>query len=261
MAKTKEQKEQELKAQVENTTVENEEATNEVTNVNGETEVEEVKEAPKNGPTYEELLSIVQTLSQEVQSLKANGAQATQSNGISELGDILGVLANRKSDREVTIVHNCELLGGLTTHIKLSTTTIDFSRVGETRLLSWQQFEECAAKYRDFFDRKIILVDAAYADVAKRYNLPCTDGAKHILTQEDINALPTMEVPELEKFIESLDKEEQLTVFNYWLGKCYSREEGFYDRYKMDTLNRLSQGMFENILLVMNGDSRSSLTE
>jgi len=233
MAKTKAEKEAMVQSVVETNTVE--------TKTN-------------NGPSYDELMSIVQQLANEVQTLKSGkAAPAVQGN---DLTDILAALTNRKSDREVSVVHNCELNGGLTTHIELSNTTIDFTHIGETRLLSWQQFEEIASKYRSFFDAKVILIGSDYAEEAERYSLPCAEGQTHLLTQKDMAALPTLTVPKLEAFIESLSEEDKDTVFSYWLGKCYSREKNFYDRHKMDTLNRLSNGLFDNILLVMNGDGR-----
>ena len=65
-----------------------------------------------------------------------------------------------------------------------------------------------------------------------------------------------MGVRELEDFVESLSDNDKEVVFSYWLGKCYERVEGFYDRHKMDTLNRISKNAcFNNVLLVMNGES------
>jgi len=223
-----------------------------------ETPIENITSSKKeSGPSYAELASLVEKLAYEVQSLKAGkDINQTHSNN-DDLTSILSALTNRKSDREVSIVHNCELNSGLTTHIELSNTTIDFSHVGETRLLSWQQFEECASKYRSFFDRNIILIGSDYAEVADHYNLPCVKGKTHALTQKDMATISKITIPELEKFIDSLSEEDKDTVFSYWLGKCYTREDGFYDRHKMDTLNRLSNGMFDNILLVMNGDGRN----
>lgn len=252
MAKIKNEKENEVVVENENNVVLNEQNKTIVEN----------SEQKRTGPSYDELLGIVKQLAEEVSFLKSRDSKevvepvndATCNN---VLADILSTLANRKSDREVSIVHNKELNGGLSTHIELTNTIIDFKHVGETRLLSWQQFEECASKYRTFFDAKIILVDKAYAEIADYYNLPCTEGSSCFLTQKDIAKLALFDVPNLEKFIDSLSKEDKDTVFSYWLGKCYSREAGFYDRHKMDTLNRLSGGKFDNILLVMNGEGRA----
>lgn len=214
--------------------------------------------AGKTGPTYDELLGIIQMLSDKVTALESQSATPASKSGTNDLADILSTLTNRKSDKEVSIVHNCQLNGGLTTHIDLSNTTIDFRTMGETRLLSWQQFEECVSKYRSFFDRRVILLDKGYEDIAEQYGIPCKSDNKdkHILTKADMTKLPKMSVTDLEKFIEKLDDKDKDTVFSYWLGKCYTREEGFYDRYKVDTLNRLSKGAFQTLILVMNGDDR-----
>jgi len=246
MAKTKLEKQAMAEAVAENITA--------VEEVKAEEKVE-----AKAGPSYEELAFLVQQLAGEVQALKSGkSAPATPVNN--DLTSILTALTNRKSDREVSIVHNCELNGNLTTHIELSNATIDFTHVGETRLLSWQQFEEVSSKYRSFFDRNIILVGGDYAEVADQYGLPCASNKGRILSQKDMAKLNKLTVPELEKFVEDLSDEDKDTVFSYWLGKCYTREEGFYDRHKMDTLNRLSNGLFDNILLVMNGDGRKTPT-
>ena len=217
-----------------------------------EKEAKVVKEETKTGPTYDELMALVKGLAAEVESLKAN--RATPANNGNRTDELLSLLANRKSDQEVVIVHNCEMNGGLTTHLALSNVTIDFHSVGEERVLSWPQFEECVSKYRTFFDRKVILVSSKYAEIAERFGLPITkDDGSHTLTRQDI---VKMTVDELDKFVSSLDDAGKETVFSYWLGKCYTKEPGFYDRYKMETLNRLSgkQNVFGNILLVMNGE-------
>lgn len=71
---------------------------------------QEVKAQPettaKTGPSYDELISLVQQLSQEVATLK----YGNQNNSNAGVTDILAALANRKSDREVSITHNCELM-------------------------------------------------------------------------------------------------------------------------------------------------------
>lgn len=246
MAKTKEEK-QIIESAVEAEAVE---AVEEIK------EEKQTKTSKQTGPSYDELISLVQQLSNEVASLKSGTATVPQAKE-NNIEEILSLLANRKSEREVAIVHNRELAGGLTTHIHLSTVDIDFTHVGEERLLTWQQFEECVSKYRSFFKSEIILVSDEYADVAVKYNVPCVhrSDANHVLTHNDIMKLGTMSVPELEKLIGSLGDADKDTVFNYWLGKCYTKEPSFYDRYKMDTLNRLSNGSFTNILLVMNGDT------
>lgn len=223
-----------------------------------EIENKEVEETVSSGPSYDDLMKLVQQLAGEVQSLKSQASQPvnTKTPSSSQTDELIELLANRKSDREVIIVHNAEMNSGLTTHIELSTITIDFRHVGEQRVLSWQQFEECVSKYHSFFEREIILLSDDDKEVAARYNVPCVKRGYRTLTHEDIVRLPKMSVRELEDFVESLSDNDKEVVFSYWLGKCYERVEGFYDRHKMDTLNRISKNAcFNNILLVMNGES------
>lgn len=215
----------------------------------------ETAKAVSTQPSYEDLMNLVQQLAGEVQALKSSQpAMATIQPSSTE--ELLNMLANRKSDREVTIVHNMEMNGNLTTHIVLTTVTIDFRHVGEQRVLSWQQFEECVSKYHSFFEKEIILLGAEDKELAERYGVPCIDKKTKVLTHKDIEKLPKMSARQLEDFVESLSDTDKDVVFSYWLGKCYERADGFYDRYKMDALNRLSKnGYFNNILLVMNGES------
>lgn len=167
------------------------------------------------------------------------------------------ILANRKSDKEVTIVHNREVIGGGTTHLSLSNMTIDFKHLGETRTISLMQFEELTSNYRGFFEREIILVADKDREIAEEYTVPCMkrkDGA--VLTRADLNRLPTMSVEALTTLYNSLTPNDKKFMLNYWLGQCYNREKGFYERYKIEALNALSQnGVFDTLIAFMNGES------
>ena len=168
---------------------------------------------------------------------------------------LLEYLTSKKSDREVEIIHNRELIGGLTTHIELTGLTIDFRRLGEARILSWQQFEECVSKYRKWFEKEIILLGADYRELGEVYSVPCqkrTNGK--MLTRNDLAIMGDMNVHQLEDFYMSLTPEDQHFVCSYWLGKSYEKAPKFYDRYKIEALNRLSNGVFDNVLKLMNGD-------
>lgn len=221
---------------------------------------EETNTTVNNGPSYDELLQIIQQLSGEVSSLKAkqNASPAVVANTTTDdkTDRLLDILANRKSDKEITIVHNCELLGGLSTHLDLTGMTIDFRSHGEQRVLSWQQFEECVSKYRRFFEKQLILLSNEHEEIAQRYNIPCVKrGDKHILTHKEIVGLNKLSVPKLTEFVESLTDEDRSFVFSYWIGKCYEKAEGYYDRHKIETLNHLSgTHVFDNVLTLMNGD-------
>lgn len=231
--------------------------------------VEDKSTEVKSGPSYEELLSLVQGLSQEINALKASQAQPVQavlSSTEDTTSQLLNILANKKSDREVTIVHNREMLGGLSTNITLSSITIDFHTLGEQRVLSWQQFEECVSKYRAFFEKEIILLGPDHADLAQRYSVPYLNrGNNHVISREELTKLPKLTPQELEDFYKSLTDTDKDFVCSYWLGKCYNKEtgtkEGFYDRYKIEILNSLSgKHVFDNLIALMNGDFRENNT-
>ena len=195
-----------------------------------------------------------------VEQIKANAVQTQSIQYVeqpkSKSDYYLEILANRKTDREVTIVHNRELIGGLSTHIVLTGLTIDFHTMGEERVLSWQQFEECVSKYRKFFEKEIILLAPEFEDLAQRYAVPCLRRAnKRVIAREDLRKIGVMNVHELESYYNSLTEEDKAFVCSYWLGKCYEKDPNFYDRYKIETLNRLSNaGIFDNIMVGMNNE-------
>lgn len=169
---------------------------------------------------------------------------------------LLEYLTNKKSDREVVIVHNREMIPGLSTHIELTGLTIDFRTLGEERVISWQQFEECVSRYRKWFEEEIILLSDKNADIAQNYNIPCVkrQGAA-VINRSDLTRLGNMDVHTLEDYYNNLTEEDKAFVCSYWLGKCYEKDPKFYDRYKVELLNRLNRkGVFDNVLAVMNND-------
>ena len=250
MAKTKEEKM--INQQVEN------EASD--TNIVSEASTETLKPV---GPSYDELMAMVQQLAYEVQNLKnapvSTPVYANTESAYDKTDRLIEALTNRKSDKEVIIVHNREMLGGLCTAINLTGLNIEFRTLGEQRVLSWQQFEECVSKYRRFFDLEIILLGDEYAELAQRYSVSCVKrGNNHVFTRDELGKLPNMDIRELEDFFNSLTSQDREFVCSYWLGKCYEKKEGFYDRYKVELLNRLSNShVFDNLLTLMNGDFRT----
>ena len=127
----------------------------------------EKKGEDKAGPSTEDLLKIIAGLQEQIGALtnKLNETPTSVVETVSEVVTqsdnsrteaLLEILANRKQDKEVVIVHNREIIGGGSTAIKLTGLTINFHKLGEERVLSWQQFEECVSKYHKFFDKEII---------------------------------------------------------------------------------------------------------
>lgn len=210
------------------------------------TEIEEMKKEQSEG----------------VSEVEDNTVVTSSTNAIEVANDrtdrLLETLVNRKMDREVTIVHNAEMFGGMSTYIKLSTMTIDFRKMGEQRVLSWQQFEELCNRYRKFIDRGLIKVTPEYRYLCDTYQIGCYDvEGKKTLTSEILNKLPDMTNEQLESCYNNLYDTDKNILLNYWLGQCYARPENrdkrFYDRYKIELLNRLSNSsVFDNILADMN---------
>lgn len=174
----------------------------------------------------------------------------------SETAKLLTYLTNKKSDKEVTIVHNQELTGGLSTAIQLTGLSIDFHTMGEQRVLSYQQFEECVSNYLNWFKKKIILLSYEDRELADKYNIPYVGQDKYLsLTRDALYKSGKLTVEQLQDFYLRLSIEDQKNFCAYWVGKCYERDTDYYNRYKVECLNRLSDnGVFDNILVNMNNE-------
>lgn len=209
---------------------------------------------------YKEMADMVAAMQEKLVSLTDEINKKNEASQKVEVKDktekLLEVLTNRKSDKEVTIVHNREMMGGLSTAIRLTGLSIDFHRLGEERVLSWQQFEECVSKYRRWFEKEIILLAPGNEEIAKRYSVPCLKRQnKNIITQEQLMTLGDYGIDKLENFYKTLSLQDQSFICSYWLGKCYEKDPKYYDRYKIELLNRLSDNkIFDNVLTEMNND-------
>lgn len=258
MAKSKNTQEEVIK------TNDNTPATTVVENLDKEPVVTEgASKAPSNsGPSYDELMDMVRSLANEVATLKNSTPSQQSSTTDSTTVKILEMLSGRKSDREVILVHNREMLGGLTTHLDLPNLTIDFRKMGEERVLTWQQFEQCVSRYRSFFERGILLLGEDEADLAERYSVPCVQNSKTGISRKQLDGVGDMSIRELEDFFNSLSENDKAFLCSYWMGKCYTREPKFYDRSKIEALNRLAgldkdnNGVFDVLLTLMNNDFR-----
>lgn len=218
--------------------------------------------------SMEEMLKIIEQLKQENFNLKEikvteennNKTPSVTSNLINQYEDnttkLIEALTNKRSDKEVVIIHNREMIGGLSTHLSLMGANIDFRKLGEERVLSWQQFEECVSKYRKFFEKEIILLAPQHADLVEKYDIPCASKDGNVsFNKKSFNNLGTMSNNELEQFYMGLSENDKKFILNYWMGKVYEKDSAFYDRYKLELLNRLSNSnIFDNMLTVMNNE-------
>lgn len=201
--------------------------------------------------------AIKESTSGEGDTESSSKVEEVQDNTSNTTERLLEILGNRKSDKEIVIVHNRELLGGLSTAIQLTGLTINFHTLGEQRVLSWQQFEECVSKYRKWFDKEIILLAPEFADVAERYNVSCLKREGHaVVTKGDLVNIYKKSERELEDYMNSLTEADKDFICSYWLGKCYENDAKYRVRSKVELLNRISnKGVFDNLLAQMNFDS------
>ena len=237
-------------------------AATEVFNKEPVVEEGETKAPSSSGPSYDELMDMVRSLANEVATLKSSAPSQAAPVSDPATTKILEMLSGRKSDREVVLVHNREMMGGLTTHLVLPNLTIDFRKMGEERILTWQQFEQCVSRYRSFFERGILLLGEDEADLAERYSVPCVKNSNTGISRKQLDKLGDMSVRELEDFFNGLSENDRAFLCSYWMGKCYTREPKFYDRSKIEALNRLAgldkdnNGVFDVVLALMNNDFR-----
>ena len=261
MAKTTSTKSTVAKKDIKKEQIEN----NEVIDKTTEEVVENTNASASGSPSIGELLELVQNLQNQLTEMKnkekeAEALEANQSSANDTTVKLLETLVNSKSQREITIVHTEEMFNGLCTAVDLSNLHIQFTRLGEQRVLSWQQFEELVSKYRGFINRGVIKVAAKDRDLCDKYQIQCYEPEEEFtLTTEILNRLPDMSKRELEDTYKKLSEDNQKILLSYWLGKCYAREderdERFYDRYKIELLNDLSKSfLFDNIIADINNN-------
>lgn len=243
-----------------------------VKNENAQEQAEQPIPVISTAPSVDQLMEIVAALSQEVKILRSQVAQGNvsqnipnaimaQSNKDMEVtNQLLSALMNRKSDKEVTLVHNRHCYGGLATHIELTGITIDFKYIGERRAISWQQFEECVSKYYNFFYREVILLADEHSDLAEQYHVKCVKREGQItITKNDLETIGTWSMDKVVDYVNHLSDNDKKFLISYWLGQCYQNPQesnGFYVRHKIETLNNLIEGRpFDNFLVYMNGMS------
>lgn len=230
----------------------------------------EANEDKNSEDTTELLLQMISDMRKELEILKASKGEEEENNEVTApstiednatekaLVGILQTMADNKSNKEITIVHAQEMAPGLSTTIALSNLTIAFRHLGEQRVLTWQQFEEFVSKYPNFIKRGIVLLDEAHSDLCEKYQMKCyIPKSETTLTPQLLTKLGTLSISDLEKTFLKLSSENQKVLMSYWLGKCYEQEKdkNFYDRYKIELLNRLSNSYaFGNVLAEMNMD-------
>lgn len=156
-----------------------------------------------------------------------------------------------RSEDTVTIVHLKDYTGtNLKTHIELSNLIIDLRSFGEERTLSRQAFEELVGRYRGFFDRGTIAPGPDSGDVTRRYGLKKITELN--IPDKFIENLSKLSPTGLEELYLSLGEGHRRFMLEYWRRKVAEGVPAFKDIHKIETLNRVSDGKLDSVILDMN---------
>lgn len=147
----------------------------------------------------------------------------------------------------VKIVHLVQRAPGLTTHIELSNLVISMEDFGEERSLTLQQFEELIGKYRRWFNSGMLSIAKGYEDLASRYGLKTAKD--YPIDSHFIQNLGVVDMIELENIFPKLPESGQDFLLGYWRRKAIEGDPLFKDIRKIETLNRVSGGMLDQLVL------------
>ena len=155
-----------------------------------------------------------------------------------------------QNDEKVYVVHMCEMMGGLTTHISLSDTSRDLRRLGEIMTLSQSQFEELKGRYLHYFEKGILAIDARNVELATMNHLPVYDTVTQgLYNPQVINDLGKMSNSQLQELYENLSYQNQQNIIGVWLYKCYNKDPNYLNRNKLEFLSKLTGGSdFDDII-------------
>lgn len=154
----------------------------------------------------------------------------------------------KEPERNITIVHLRENMSGITTHIELSNLTIDLVKFGEERHLTLAQAEELAGKHRKFFEYGYIAFGPGCEDLATNFGLPTVKSYPY-LTKDFMEKLHGMDSAALRDLYPKLSEAHKTFIIEYFKRKVAEGDPVFKNPTKIETLNSLSDGAMENILL------------
>lgn len=157
---------------------------------------------------------------------------------------------------KIKIVHLMEMAPGLTTRIDLSNLVVVMSKMGEERVLTVQQFEELVGKYRSWFREGILAVSSESEAYARHYGLETDKGLP--VKSDFMSKLGDMSMAQLEDIYPRLPHGIQDSILGMWQRKCRAGEAKFADIRKLETLNRLSDGVLTQLIEEENAKRRQS---
>ena len=151
-------------------------------------------------------------------------------------------------NKTVTLVHLMERAPGLTTYIKLSNRTINFHTFGEEVTLDLRQAEELAGDYRKYFERGFIAFGAGFEDLAHSFGLKTVKDYSYY-SKDFVNQLGTLTTEQLENLYNKVAQGHKDLIIQHFKRKIIEGDPAFKNRYKVEMLNRVSDGAMSNVLL------------
>lgn len=215
---------------------------------NVETEVTTAKRGPKAASTNND--AKIAELNKQLEEMQA--AFAKQKDQIQMLLAAMSSATTQGPHTDslndtIKIVHLVQRAPGLFTFIKLSSIEIAMENFGEERLVTIQQFEEMVSKYRSWFNSGMISVAAGYEKVAERYGLKTTKS--YPIDGDFVKELGNLPMDKIEEVYPKLPESGKDFVLGLWNRKVIEGDPKFRDIRKIETLNRLSDGALDQVIL------------
>ena len=217
---------------------------------NVETEVTPAKRGPKATSSNND--AKVAELNKQLEEMQT--AFAKQNDQIQMLLSMMaagGVAAQKTSgdslNDTVKVVHLVQRAPGLVTFIKLSSIDIAMANFGEERIVTIQQFEEMVSKYRSWFNSGMISVGAGYEKIAERYGL--RTAKDYPIDSDFVRELGDIPMSRIEEVYPRLPESGKDFILGLWNRKVIEGDPKFRDIRKIETLNRLSDGALDQVIL------------
>ena len=215
---------------------------------NVETEVTTAKRGPKAASTNND--AKVAELNKQLEEMQAAFAKQNE-----QIQMLLAAMSGATTQRPhtdslndtVKIVHLVQRAPGLVTFIKLSSIEIAMENFGEERIVTIQQFEEMVSKYRSWFNSGMISVAAGYEKVAERYGLKTTKN--YPIDGDFVKELGNLPMDKIEEVYPKLPESGKDFILGLWNRKVIEGNPKFRDIRKIETLNRLSDGALDQVIL------------
>lgn len=144
-----------------------------------------------------------------------------------------------EKNEEITIIHLIQCYDGLKTHIKLSNRSMDFSVIGETRVLNRTEAEEIASKYRKFFERGVIAFSSDNIEFARKFDLAsCVSDGK--VNRDFANYIGEIDIASLEKLYNSVGEAQKAFIIETFKRKIREGNPKYNNMAKIQLLERLT---------------------